>query len=247
MGQRGSAVDGRDGIVFSLLLPTRQRPGNMVRLYESVMGTADKPETVEIVCYIDNDDQSYDALECPRLVKIRGPRTFDGKVNLSEMWNACWRAARGDYFMHAGDDLVFKSPHWDTLIKEAIDARPGKICFAWGNDFQPDSQRNVFGTHGFIHRNWTDVVGRFVPPYFVSDYNDTWLNDVGEALHVRTYVHNVWTEHMHYSLGKAEVDENTKERLERHNQDNPEKIYQDKAEERQAEIEKLREFINANV
>ena len=142
-------------------------------------------------------------------------------------------------------DIVFRTDGWDCAIEEAITARPGNICFAWCNDVSPESNRNEFGTHGFVHRNWTDITNRFVPPYFASDYNDTWFNDVARALGVTTYLHNFVTEHMHYSLGKAEIDQNTKERLDRHAQTKPDQIYSsdEKRLEREEEIKRLREFI----
>lgn len=234
--------------MISLLLPTRQRPEWLERLWNSALDTADKPEELELVVYIDDDDKSYDKLKLKttNVTFVFGPRLHDGEVNLSVKWNKCWEQARGDYFMHCGDDIVFRTRSWDTAIKEAIDARPGKICFAWCNDTSDESQRNEFGTHGFIHRNWTDIIGRFVPPYFVSDYNDTHFNDVARALNVCTYIHNQVTEHMHYSLGKAPIDKNTEERLTRHERQNPGELYRSKelVEERQKEIEKLMEYIN---
>lgn len=238
----------KGGAVISLLLPTRQRPHHLIRLAQSVLDTADEPDEIELVTYIDEDDSSYDRLPIQvQWTIVRGPRQIDGKVNISVMWNMCWEQAKGEYFMHCGDDIVFRSKGWDTKIKEAIDSHAGKIAFVWGNDATPESQRNVFGTHGFVHKNWTDIIGRFVPPYFVSDYNDTWFNDVARMLNVAHYLPEVWTEHMHYSVGKAEIDQNTKDRLERHGQDNPEKIYANTLPERQEEAEKLRKFINESL
>lgn len=234
--------------VISLLLPTRQRPHFLERLWDSALDTTDNPNLLELVVYIDEDDDTYKELKLKRPKQVQfiyGPRKHDGHVNLSIKWNKCWEKAKGEYFMHCGDDIIFRTKGWDTAVREAIDARPKKICFTWCNDVSPDSQRNEFGTHGFIHRNWTDIIGRFVPPYFVSDYNDTWFNDVAQALHVRTYLHEHITEHMHFSLGKSPMDKNTEERLTRHNKEHPEEIYNrpDIVQERQREIEKLREFI----
>lgn len=233
---------------ISLLLPTRQRPEQLTRLYESAFNTADNPEMLEVVVYIDEDDGSYDKIEFPHLVKVIGGREHDGIVNLSVMWNRCWSEATGTIFHHCGDDIVFRTQGWDTDVRNAINARPGKICFVWCNDVSPESQRHEFGTHGFVHKNWTDTIGRFVPPYYASDYNDTHFNDVSKALGVQTYLHQHITEHMHYSLGKAEIDRNTRDRLDRHAAQKPEQIYksQEKQDERQEEIEKLREFIKCN-
>lgn len=227
---------------ISLLVPTRGRPDWLDRFYKSAMAMAEHPEQVEVVVYIDDDDDSYDKMNLPRLVKVRGPR-----IVLSQMWNACWENARGEYYGHMGDDIVFRSKHWDTMVTGAIDAHSGKIAFVWGNDHSPESQRNVFGTHGFIHKNWTDVVGRFVPPYFVSDYNDTWFNDLANMLNCAVYIHEIQTEHMHFSMGKSKIDKTTQDRLDRHEKNDPRELYysEELVLERQQEAEKLRKFKDA--
>lgn len=233
--------------VISILLPTRQRPEFLDRLWKSALKTADHPDKLELVVYIDSDDISYENQKLKGKVKfLIGPRLHDNKVNLSVKWNKCWEKATGDIFMHCGDDIIFRTKGWDTAVREAIDARPGKICFAWCNDVSDESSRHEFGTHGFIHKNWTDVIGRFLPPYFVSDYNDTYLNDVSRKLHVQTYLHTYITEHMHFSLGKSAIDKNTEERLARHELHKPQDIYNSDWFQKEIEddVEKLREFIN---
>lgn len=229
--------------VISLLLPTRQRRERFVGFYNSAMETADSPEQVEVVAYVDNDDNSYDGLKLPRLTLVRGPR-----IVLSEMWNKCWENAKGTIYGHMGDDILFRTKSWDTEIINAIDSFPAKIGFVWCNDVSDESQRNEFGTHGFIHKNWTDVIGRFLPPYFASDYNDTWLNEISKSLGKQKYLHHIITEHMHVSLGKSEMDDNTRERLERHARTKPEDIYnsREKAIERLDETEKLRQYVEQN-
>lgn len=206
--------------MISLLVPTRKRPKEFKRFYESAMAMADNPEDVEIVAYVDQDDKSYNSLNLPRLVYVCGKR-----VVLSEMWNECWKLAKGPYYGHMGDDIVFKSKGWDTRVKETIDKYPGKIAFVWGDDLSPTGRSSVFGTHGFVHKNWTDVTGRFVPPYFSSDYNDSWFNDVAGLLEVGEYMPDVKTDHLHYIWGKAEIDSTTRDRLKRHEEDKVEELY----------------------
>jgi hypothetical protein len=224
--------------VVSLLLPTRQRRERFIGFYNSAMQTADNPQRVEVVAYVDDDDSSYDGLKLPRLTLVRGPR-----VVLSEMWNKCWENAKGTIYGHMGDDILFRTKGWDTEIVNAINSFPNKIGLVWGDDLNDESQRNEFCTHGFIHKNWTDVTGRFVPPYFSSDYNDTWFNDVSKGIGKQRYLHHVKTEHMHFSLGKSEMDQNTRDRLERHQRDRPEEIYRSRScrIERADEIERLRQ------
>ncbi len=227
---------------ISILVPSRQRRNSLMQMYNSAMDMADNPRDVEVVVYADEDDTQYNDMGFLRMKVLRGPR-----IVLSEMWNACWKQAKGEYFLHAGDDLRFRSKGWDTEMTKAIDEYPKKIAVVWGDDWLDGTYRNESGTHCMVHKNWTDTVGYFVPPYFVSDYNDTFFNDLGEKLHVRKYLHHVKIEHLHFTLGKAEIDDNTRERLERHEKQHPDQIY--KSDWFQAEIEQkreaLQEFIHA--
>lgn len=209
--------------MISLLLPTRQRPTSLVRLVDSINATK-ASEVIELVTYVDEDDDSYDDLDLGILWrKVRGPRDIDGLVNLSVMWNHCYAECTGDILMHCGDDIVFRTDGWDDVVRRAFDATPDKILFAWGDDGYSDGKN--FGTHGFIHRRWVEAVGFFVPPYFVSDYNDTFLNDVAKRIGRHQYL-PIFTEHMHYLAGKADIDRNTAERLSRHTECRPDLLYQ---------------------
>lgn len=208
--------------MISLLLPTRQRPGNLRRLVDSINATK-ASEMIELVTYIDDDDDSYDDLELDiSWHKVRGPRNISGLVNLSVMWNECYEVACGDILMHCGDDIVFRTDGWDFIVYQAFEVVEDKILFAFGRDGIQDA--NNFGTHGFIHRRWIDAVGYLFPPLFVSDYNDTFLNDVSKLIGRHRQI-EIYTEHMHYIAGKADIDQNTAERLERHGAHRPDELY----------------------
>lgn len=231
---------------ISLLLPTRQRPANMKSLWESVQKTSDYPKQLEIVFYIDNDDQeSIDEVnrlnhDYPEQIKwIIGPR-----ICLSEMWNKAYEKSTGNILMHSGDDILFRTDHWDTYIRLVFSKYSDRIVFVFGDDTA--IHKNPFGTHGFLHRNWVKVIGYFVPPYFSSDYNDTWLNEVSGALGRKIYIPDIITEHMHYTLGKSEIDQNTLERLERHQKDKVENLYNSLKVKRIEDGRKLLKYILNN-
>lgn len=220
--------------MLSLLLPTRKRPDNIVRLHKSVQETADNPSEIELIIAIDDDDSSYDelmenGLSNTTLFKV--PRT-----TLSKYWNMCYEKAQGDILQHCGDDIVFRTKGWDTMVKDAFAQYPDNIVFVFGDD---GHWKDIFGTHGFIHRKWAETVGYFVPPYFSSDYNDTWLNDVARMIGRHHYV-DFLNEHMHFAFNKGPMDETHKERLERHSADNVNLMYEMKSNEREKDAEKLR-------
>lgn len=237
---------------IAILCPTRNRPKFLRELVSTAIETAEKPDLLEFIFYIDDDDRSYDNIfqqfedifedffdENPQCIvrKITGPR-----IVLSEMWNKCWEQASSDIFMHCGDDIRFRTENWDKIVCDKFDEYDDKIVFTYGYD--GFFHNKDFGTHGFIHRNWTDVLGYMVPPYFCSDYNDTWLNDIAKMLDRHFYI-DIYTEHIHPATGKYHYDKTHTERLARARQENPLAIYNSKKDERVKCANKLREFIKS--
>ena len=232
---------------ISILTPTRVRPSSIDRLVMSCLKMATDPTKIEFVFYIDNDDNaSKEKLEqlkskiSPEQIKyVQGPR-----IVLSEMWNQIQPLATADIFMHCGDDIVFQTNGWDDKVMDAFNKSKDKIVFVHGNDGYWNER---FGTHGFLHKNWVNVCGYFVPPYFSSDYNDTWLNDVSNILNRRVHV-DIYTEHMHPAFGKAKFDSNHLDRLERHRKDNVDGLYHSEkmVKKRSEDAEKLKNFIDTH-
>ena len=139
--------------------------------------------------------------------------------------------------MHAGDDIVFRTKEWDRILQEKFNEFEDNIVFVFGDDGSPHN--GTFGTHGFIHRKWVETVGYFVPPYFSSDYNDTWLNEVAQKINRHVHI-PILTEHMHPDFNKGPVDKTHKDRYERHKKDNVKQIYEDRHEDRLSDADKLR-------
>jgi hypothetical protein len=169
---------------ISILCPTRGRPENVRPIDQS---SRDIRRSTRNSLYVDDDDAQCSSGEAhiddwaPDNRKIVvGPR-----ITLSDMWNKCAEVATGDILMVCGDDVVFRTKGWDSMVKQAFASYPDRILFAHGDDGHFGSQ---FGTHGFVHRKWIDAVGYFTPPYFSSDYGDVWLNEVANALGRRVYL-----------------------------------------------------------
>lgn len=224
--------------MISLLVPSRGRPHLLYKMAQSAVNTAEGE--VEIVCYIDEDDPKLEEYK-----SLGGITLFTTKRTiLSKYWNMAYQKAKGPIYMHCGDDLIFRTPGWDTKVKEMFDQYPDKIAFVYGNDGHPRPERaESFGTHGFLHKNWVEAVGYFVPPYFSSDFNDTWLNDVAEMIGRKQYV-NIITEHMHPGFEKRPFDQTDKDRMERHVKDDVKALYESKSDERKADAEKLRKVMH---
>ncbi len=225
--------------MISILCPSRGRPERFRAMWESALSMDE--DNVEIVSYHDDDDPTLGDYDWRRGMII-GPR-----IVLSECWNKCFDASTGDILMHGGDDLEFKTKNWDAIVVQAFAETPDGLVFVHGDDGSPErsaSHYNQFGTHGFLHRHWADTVGYFVPPYFSSDYNDTWLNDVANMIGRRVFV-PILTEHMHPDWGKGELDQTHRERLDRHARDNVAGLYASLAPERLRDAKKLMHEIEA--
>lgn len=221
---------------ISILCPTRGRADSMRRLAASARETAANPIELEFIFYVDDDDEVSAAVaDDIGATAVRGPR-----IVLSEMWNRCWDEATHDIAMHCGDDIIFRSRDWDLHVLHAFERYPDKIALVHGRDGYQDQ---ALATHGFLHRNWVNAVGYFVPPYFSSDYNDLWLTEVADALGRRVYLPEVYTEHMHPVIGKGPWDQTHQDRLARHQRDNVEQLYRSLLSTRMRDISVLRELI----
>ena len=222
---------------ISILVPTRLRPDNIKRLLESLKATSFRMP--EVVLYVDEDDNSYKSIyeeAHEGVLWVRGPRR-----TLSECWNECAKVAAGEILMHGGDDIIFKTNGWDEMVAKCFEAHADKLIFVHGND---GHWKEKFGTHGFLHRKWLEVTSYFVPPYFSSDFNDTWLNEVANELGRRVYLPFL-TEHMHPLWGKADWDQTHKERLARHDKDKVEELYKSLAPRRAEDVRKLKQAIES--
>lgn len=227
--------------MISILCPTRNRPNEFRRMYDSIAATA-SGNIVEIVAYVDEDD----VLSPPLLASIGVRYKVGPRWTLSRLWNECLSLTVGEIFLQGNDDIIFRTKNWDRMVEQAFAECEDKILMVHGNDGAAQGDR--FGPHPFVHRRWVEALGYITPPWFSSDYGDTWINDLANALGRRKYLPFV-VEHMHFLFGKALVDKTTADRLERHSADRPEQLYCSPAmvARRAEDVEKLRALMKKGV
>jgi hypothetical protein len=225
---------------ISLLIPTRGRPDNIIRLLKSLHETSHVMPNV--VCRIDDDDEdSRSALH--QLVAAGADVSYQigNRETMTKYWNDIARATSSDILMFAADDICFRTKGWDSLVRRTFDEHPDKMIFVHGDD---GHWGNQFGTHGFLHRKWVDALGYVLPPYFSSDFGDTWINDIANSLGRRVFL-PILTEHMHPLWGKAKLDKTYQERLERGEKDGVRELYVSLAHKRKEDAEKIKAAILA--
>lgn len=187
-----------------------------------------------MIVRLDDDDPVLDRY--PLTEPIEGVRfLIRPRTLMSDNWNECAAESTGDILWHGGDDVVFRTLGWDEIVWSSFPE--DGIAFVHGHDLSPNG--NWLGTHGFVTRRWVDAVGYFCPPYFSSDFNDTWLTDLADRVDRHIYVPIV-TEHLHPSFGKGEWDLTHRERIDRHWKDNMPEMYDSLVTKRQEDADKLR-------
>lgn len=232
--------------IISIVFPTRNRPNNCNRIINSVKDTVsdERLNNIEFCLYIDDDDiitipelENLKKLTNMNIKYIQGPR-----ICLSKMWNEAYeKLSKGNIIMQCGDDVIFRTCDWDLLVINKFNEYEDKLILVFGKD---GIHNENLATLSFVHKNWIESSGFWLPPYFSSDYSDTWLNDVSSMINRRIFMDNLFFEHMHYCVNKAEIDQNTIDRLERHNIDNVSKIYEGKQDERNNHANLLLNKIN---
>ena len=233
---------------ISLIIPTRIRPKMMQDVWESALNTSYYPQNLEICFYIDEDDQ-ISINKIKEMSKDNRVKYMIGKrICLSKTWNEAQKISTGTIFWHGNDDCVFRSKDWDKHIIDEFNKYDDKLILVYGKDgiwngknisVNGWKNKHAIATAGFIHKNWINVSGYFLPPYFSSDYNDTWLSDVFLKANRMIFLENVFIEHMHYTVGKMEIDQNIKDRLERHKKDDVKKLYNDLQYKRDEDVKKI--------
>lgn len=229
---------GRFPAMISLLCPTRGRPKEFLRMVHSVRDTSKNP--VEILAWVDADDPKLSEYPKGHGIRYYGSERLKW---LTETWNRLAAKADGDIFCQANDDIVFRTDGWDVMVEEAFAACPDRVLMVHGDDLGCHGAR--FGPHPFVHRMWYETLGYFIPPYFSSDYGDTWVNEIADNLQRRQFLPFI-VEHLHFIFGKAQVDDTTKQRLERHKLDNVDALYKSATMQhlRNEATEKLREKLD---
>jgi hypothetical protein len=231
--------------MISFTVPTRNRPGNLRKLYQSLADTTDNLQNIELCFYVDEDDSvSLNVIQelatkmpCQCVIGEPAP---DVRVATWHMHNELQKIGTGPYYMFCADDVAFRTKGWDTKILKKFDEFPDKIALVYAPDGFQGGPVPVC-THGFIHKNWIDTVGYLFPPYFQIAYNDTWLTEIAEMISRRCYLTDVYIEHVHPAAGKAAWDHTYTSKQE--SAGGEANIFNQSKNERVTAAEKLKTFI----
>jgi hypothetical protein len=174
-------------------------------MLDSVYETADDPDGLEVVLYIDRDDRSSHRIAHAglRLVKL-----ISRRAKMGAMTRACYAASHGRVIMLVNDDQVFRTAGWDTEILSTMAGFRDDVALLWGNDLCRGAS---FPTHPILSRTVCDILGGICPGAYRRDYIDTHIYDVFCSLRWfgpdrLVHLPHLVFEHLQVDVGKADVD-----------------------------------------
>lgn len=201
---------------ITLVIPTRGRPKNINRLVESINHTTKTLSKLEVVFRVDDDDDEglktvvgvRKGFSCIIIVAKRDKM-------LSNLWDDSFPYTTAARTMMCADDVIFRTQGWDQAVQDAMPDPMRQLHFCYGNDL---NQRRNLATLPIMSRAWIRQVGYFVPRGYSRDWCDTHLHDIAKKLldfdiNCIIYLENVIFEHMHHSIGKAQIDDTYSYRL----------------------------------
>jgi glycosyltransferase involved in cell wall biosynthesis len=184
--------------LFSLIVPTRQRPESLARFLRSIESTAEHPEAIEVVLVIDADDAATLRVGAGRL-QIKRVRVSPGQT-MGTLNMAGYDASTGRYLMLLNDDVLARTYAWDTLLHNCFRAYPDEIVLVHVNDtvFQKE-----LCTFPVVSRRFCELAGGICPREYVRYRIDDHIEDVfillgllGESRIL--YLPNVVFEHLNF-------------------------------------------------
>lgn len=156
---------------------------------------------------MDDDDLESQSLvfEHPILVKkIVGPRTTMGVYN-----SKCLECSEGKIVILINDDIVFRTPGWDRILIDYDEHHPDKIYLGYINDL---FKKEALGSFPMLSRKTCDILITPYPESYKGEHIDYHLFDIFKRLQKKGfdrfhYFEDVVFEHMHFSQGKASIDQ----------------------------------------
>ncbi|MBN2138013.1 MAG: glycosyltransferase [Sedimentisphaerales bacterium] len=225
---------------LSLILPTREHPILVKRLFDSLVQTVSDPEQMEIVLYVDDDDVENHHISHPSLNIITkiGPSP---RKTMGNIIKDCYNASSGRYVMLINDDVVFRTKKWDAKLLEAFSRFDDEVALVYGRDCYYDKEMCTFPA---LSRTTCDLMDGICPGDYDSHCIDSHIFDTFKQLaeigHDRAvYLPDVVFEHMHYESG-ASAYEN---KFERTNDQNDQSVYLALAAKRQNTAKKMAQYI----
>lgn len=180
---------GKDVLV---IVPTRGRPDASVEFHKEFL---QKSMISDLMFAIDEDDaDSYPRIDGV-LYEVNPRMGMNGTLN----YVANKYANSYKYIVFMGDDHRVRTFGWDLVMAEKI----GSLGVAYGNDL---IQGQALPTAVMMSSKIIKAIGYMAPPKQKHMYLDNFWLDLGTRLNAIHYLEDVIIEHLHFSVGKSDMD-----------------------------------------
>jgi hypothetical protein len=187
-------VLGKDVLV---IVPTRGRPDSSVEFHKEFL---QKSMISDLMFAIDEDDaDSYPRIDGV-LYEVNPRMGMNGTLN----YVATKYADKYKYIAFMGDDHRVRTFGWDLVMAERI----GSLGVAYGNDL---IQGQALPTSVMMSSKIIKAIGYMAPPKQKHMYLDNFWLDLGTRLNAIHYLEDVIIEHLHFSVGKSDMDSSYQE------------------------------------
>lgn len=162
--------------LFSLIVPTRERPTQLRRMLDSVAHTAAHPERIEVVLVVDADDAAS-LVRHPRL-NIRHIVVPPG-LTMGALNRAGFEGSSGDYVMLLNDDVIVRTRGWDAIAVSCFRKFPDPFVLLHVND---TLMRDHLCTFPLTSRAFYEQIGGICPVEYRRYRIDDHIEDVFNLL-----------------------------------------------------------------
>jgi|SRR6185312_9667910 len=186
-------------LTLLVMVTTRGRRKQVERLLDSYRENTD---AADVVFIMDPDDEdTYNGIDWgSALTSTLSPRGTNVE-KLNRTAQAFWDDY--DALMFVGNDHVFRTPHWDTIMLRKLESMGGT-----GMLYPDDKRRNDIPEIIMISSDIVKVMGQFAEASFSHYYIDNAWAETGKRSGLLRYVPEVVIEHHHYSVDpETEYDE----------------------------------------
>lgn len=178
---------------ISILLPSRNRPDNLLRLFTSILNTTSDTRSIEVLVYLDDDDvttreEIFSDFEFVQFT--RGPRLW-----ISIAHNILFSKSNGQILMAASDDFIFRTKNWDLEVRKEFSKFQSNPLLLFGNDLGKHAGK--LPTHFFLNRVWPEKLGYWVPVQRAGLW-DLWIYELAKQLEIVKYREDLVFEHAHF-------------------------------------------------
>lgn len=181
------------------------------RMIETTQG-----EAIEIICAVDADSETRDAL-----LEIDGPIRVtyaESLVGAPRAWNRALAKSDGEFFLLATDD-GWPHDEWLTNAKSAMQKLPGGSGYVGLNDLHNDGKK--LATSGLIHRDFlvNHMGGVIAFECYGHYYQDTEAFERAKRADKFVYEPSAIIEHIHPAARKRKIDDTDIMNMEHWNRD----------------------------